>query len=232
LTLLGIMGALLVTGSGRHCTARRRLVRWLLLGVAALALAVQVIKYWGQRGCVPVTWRCAAADGRCWASWWPPFRVAPRLRCGPDNLLARRWAVALDDGNCLRWRVTASFGRCLAVYVLSVITTGACTHLQSAAPGAPGHAGSSLAVRDSASARHVYVPTIVGGSDCIQTTDLQATVHVVSMPRSSARFICHETTVVEECPPFKVPDHSSSNWALHLTGISGCPLRSLLLDRP
>lgn len=45
LTLVGVMGALLVAGGGRYYTARGRLVCWLLLGVAALALAVQVIRY-------------------------------------------------------------------------------------------------------------------------------------------------------------------------------------------
>ena len=45
LTLVGIMGAMLVMLSHHYHTARGRFVCWLLLGVAVLALASQVIVY-------------------------------------------------------------------------------------------------------------------------------------------------------------------------------------------
>lgn len=45
LTLISIMGALLVTRSRRYYTSSGRVLCWLLLAVAAVALAVQVIKY-------------------------------------------------------------------------------------------------------------------------------------------------------------------------------------------
>ncbi len=79
------------------------------------------------------------------------------------------------------------------------------------AAGSPGHASTDVSVRDSASARHVYVRITVGGSNCIETTDIQRPVHVVRIPRSSAPLIYHDTTVVDDCPPFKAPGPSSSN---------------------
>ncbi|HET9683876.1 MAG TPA: hypothetical protein VFP15_07230 [Gemmatimonadaceae bacterium] len=74
------------------------------------------------------------------------------------------------------------------------------------APGSPGHASTSLSVRDSAAARHVYVRTNRNGPNCLETTDIQRPVHVVRMPRSSAPLVYHDTTVVDDCPPFNPRD--------------------------
>ena len=79
------------------------------------------------------------------------------------------------------------------------------------APGSPGHASTSLSVRDSASARHVHVRTNRNGPNCLETTDIQTPVHVVRLPRSSAPLIYHDTSAVDDCPPFNPRDASSSH---------------------